>query len=223
LLSNETFLGSVNEDPNSSFKTWSSIVGEPTQMNLAVAEKGLMVLDAVAHGKAGHAARNEGENAIYKAIKDIEWFSSFEFPKESELLGKMKMSVTVICTENKAHNVVPARGGFVVDVRLTDAYSHEEALAIIREHVESEVHPRSMRLRSTRIAPDHSLVQAGVAIGKTIYGSPTTSDKALMPFPALKCGPGDSARSHTADEYIYLEEIKDGIETYITLLNILVR
>lgn len=196
-----------------------AIVGEPTQMNLAIAEKGLMVLDGLATGKAGHAAREEGDNAVYKAMKDIQWFSTYRFPKVSEWLGPVKMNVTVVNTENKAHNVVPAQCSFVADIRITDAYTHEEVLDIIRQHVQSEVKPRSMRMRSTRIDIDHPVVQAGLALGKKTYGSPTCSDKALMPFPALKCGPGDSARSHTADEYIYVNEIKEGIETYIAMLN----
>lgn len=200
-----------------------AIVGEPTQMNLAIAEKGLMVLDGMAHGRAGHAAREEGDNAIYKALQDIQWLSSYRFPKVSEWLGPVKMSVTVIQTENKAHNVVPAQCSFVVDVRVTDAYTHEEVLNIIRTHVQSDIQPRSMRMRSTRIDINHPIVQAGIALGKTTYGSPTCSDKALMPFPALKCGPGDSARSHTADEYIYLDELKNGIETYIAMLRNMLR
>ncbi|RFM30250.1 M20 family metallo-hydrolase [Deminuibacter soli] len=195
------------------------IVGEPTQMNLAIAEKGLMVLDGMATGRAGHAAREEGDNAIYKALKDIQWLSTYQFPKVSEWLGPVKMSVTVIQTENKAHNVVPAQCSFVVDVRVTDAYTHEEVLDIIRANIQSDVQPRSMRMRSTRIDADHAIVLAGIALGKTTYGSPTCSDKALMPFQALKCGPGDSARSHTADEFIYLDEIKNGIATYIDMLN----
>jgi acetylornithine deacetylase len=196
-----------------------AIVGEPTKMDLAIAEKGLMVLDCTAMGRAGHAAREEGDNAIYKAMKDIEWFSTYQFPKVSEWLGPIKMSVTVVSTENKAHNMVPALCNFVVDVRITEVYKHEEVFDIIRQHVGCEVMPRSMRLRSTGIDMNHPIVQAGIALGKTCYGSPTSSDKALMPFPALKCGPGDSARSHTADEYIYLDEIKEGIETYIAMLN----
>lgn len=195
-----------------------AIVGEPTLMNLAVAEKGLLVLDAVAHGKAGHAAREEGDNAIYKALKDIEWFSSYRFPKESPTLGPVKMSVTVIETENKAHNVVPALCKFTVDIRVTDAYSHEEVLEIVKNNVQSEVTPRSMRMRSTRIELEHPLVKAGIVMGKTVYGSPTCSDKALMPFPALKCGPGDSARSHTADEFVFVSEIETGIKEYIAML-----
>ena len=196
-----------------------AIVGEPTQMQMAVAERGLMVLDCIAHGKAGHAARNEGENAIYKAMKDIEWFSTYQFNRVSELLGASKMSVTVIETENKAHNVVPALCKFVVDTRINELYSFEEVIDIIKANVQCEVMTRSTRLRSTSIALDHPLVKAGLNLGSAYYGSPTTSDKALMPFPALKMGPGDSARSHTANEYIYIDEIKKGIELYIQLLN----
>lgn len=196
-----------------------AIVGEPTLMQMAVAERGLMVLDGIAHGRAGHAAREEGENAIYKALKDIEWFSTYQFPKVSELLGPVKTSVTVIETDNKAHNVVPAQCKFVVDVRVNELYTFEEILNVIRENISSEVTPRSTRLRSTSIALEHPLVQAGIKLGRGYYGSPTTSDKALMPFQALKMGPGDSARSHTADEFIYLEEIEKGIALYIDLLN----
>src|SRR6186713_3407765 len=199
-----------------------AIVGEPTQMNMAVAEKGLMVLDCIAIGKAGHAAREEGENSIYKAIKDIEWFSSFKFEKNSDLLGPNKMSVTVIETDNKAHNVVPAQCKYVVDCRVNELYTFEEMLDIINANVQSEIKPRSTRLRSSAIGLNHPVVQAGLKMKRSYYGSPTTSDKALMAFPALKIGPGDSARSHTADEYIYIDEIKDGIELYIQLLNQLV-
>ena len=195
------------------------IVGEPTQMNMAVAEKGLMVLDCTAEGKAGHAAREEGENSIYKAVKDIEWFSTYRFDRISDLLGPVKMSVTVIETENKAHNVVPVQCKFVVDCRVNELYTFEEMLDIIKAKVNCEVKPRSTRLRSSSIALDHPIVKAGLKMGRTYYGSPTTSDKALMTFPALKIGPGDSARSHTADEFIYIDEIKNGIELYIQLLN----
>ena len=196
-----------------------AIVGEPTQMQMAVAERGLMVLDCISHGKAGHAARNEGENAIYNAIRDIEWFRNYKLLKISDLLGPSKMSVTVIETENKAHNMVPSQCKFVVDTRINELYSFEEVIDIIKANVQCEVTPRSTRLRSTSIAIDHPLVIAGINLGRTYYGSPTTSDKALMPFPTLKIGPGDSARSHTADEYIYIDEIKNGIELYIQLLN----
>ena len=195
-----------------------AIVGEPTEMQMAVAERGLMVLDCVAKGKAGHAARNEGENAIYKAIKDIEWLMSCRFPKVSDLLGPVKISITVIETENKAHNVVPAECKFVVDVRVNEQYTFEEVFNTIKENVQSEIRARSFRLRSSAIALEHPIVKAGIELGRSYYGSPTTSDKALMSFPALKMGPGDSARSHTADEYIYIDEIKKGIELYIQLL-----
>jgi len=195
------------------------IVGEPTQMQMAVAERGLMVLDCTSYGKAGHAARNEGENAIYTAIKDIEWFRTYQFPKNSELLGPSRMNVTVVETENKAHNIVPPTCKFVVDVRVNELYTFEEVLETISAHVASKVTPRSFRLRSTSIALDHPLVRAGLKLKSTYYGSPTTSDKALMPFATLKIGPGDSARSHTADEYIYVDEIREGIELYIQLIN----
>jgi acetylornithine deacetylase len=196
-----------------------AIVGEPTLLQMAVAERGLMVLDCTATGRAGHAAREEGENAINKAVKDLAWFENYRFANVSDLLGPVKMSVTVIQTDNKAHNVVPAVCRFVVDVRVNELYSMEDVLANIRQNVESEVKPRSTRLKSSMIELDHPVVKAGLALGKTCYGSPTTSDKALMPFPALKVGPGDSARSHTADEFIYLEEIKGGIDFYINLLH----
>jgi acetylornithine deacetylase len=196
-----------------------AIVGEPTKMQMAVAERGLMVIDAVAEGRAGHAARNEGENAIYKAMQDIAWIKGFYFEKTSDLLGPSKMSVTVIETDNKAHNVVPAQCRFVIDTRVNEHYSFEEILDVMRKNLQSEISPRSTRLRSTAISTDHPLVQSGIALGRTCYGSPTTSDKALMHFPALKMGPGDSARSHTADEYIFTAEIEEGIGLYIELLN----
>ena len=195
-----------------------AIVGEPTKIQMAVAERGLMVLDCIAHGKAGHAAREEGENAIYKAMMDIEWFYTYQFPKVSELLGPVKMSVTVIETKNKAHNVVPSQCQFIVDVRVNELYTFEEVFDIIRSNVQSELKARSTRMRSSSIELNHPLVKAGSALGRSYYGSPTTSDKALMPFPALKMGPGDSARSHIADEFIYIDEIKEGIEVYIALL-----
>lgn len=195
-----------------------AIVGEPTGMHLAIAERGLMVLDCMANGTAGHAARNEGDNALYKALKDIEWIKSYQFSKISDLLGTVKMSVTVIETENKAHNVVPDGCRFVIDVRVNEMYSLEEVLQTIQTSVNSEVAPRSLRLHSSVIGKGHPLVSAGLTLGRDCYGSPTTSDKALMPFPALKMGPGDSARSHTADEFIYINEIEEGIDLYIQLL-----
>ncbi|HUB62493.1 MAG TPA: M20 family metallo-hydrolase [Puia sp.] len=194
------------------------IVGEPTKMQLAVAEKGLLVLDCVVRGKAGHAAREEGENAIYKALDDIGWFRTYKAPRVSDLLGPVKMSVTVIDTDNKAHNVVPSQCHFVVDVRVNELYSFEDLLGEIRANVGAEVVPRSLRMRSSSIPLDHPIVLSGIRLGRTCYGSPTTSDKALMPFPALKTGPGDSARSHTADEYIFVDEIAEGIKGYIDLL-----
>lgn len=195
-----------------------AIVGEPTKCDMAIAEKGLMVLDCLSHGVAGHAAREEGVNAIYRALDDIQWFRTYQFPKVSDTLGPVKMSVTVIHA-GKQHNVVPAVCEFTVDVRLTDAYTPEEVLAVIRSQVSCDVKPRSTRLRPSGIALDHPLVVAAKQEGIALYGSPTTSDQALIPVSSVKIGPGDSARSHTADEFIYLQEISEGIETYIKLLN----
>lgn len=199
-----------------------AIVGEPTLMQLAVAERGLMVLDCVAHGKAGHAAREEGDNAIYKALKDIEWFISYRFPKESTEFGPIKMSVTVIHAGSQ-HNVVPATCEFVVDIRVTDAYRNEEVLEIICQHVNCEVKPRSVRLKPSSIPKDHPVVKAGLALGRQTYGSPTTSDQALLDIPSLKLGPGDSARSHMADEFIHLDEIGEGIRLYTAILEKVVK
>jgi acetylornithine deacetylase len=194
------------------------IIGEPTKMDLAIAEKGLFVIDCIAHGKSGHAAREEGENAIYKAMKDIEWFRTFEFPEESEMLGKVKMSVTIIQAGSQ-HNVVPEQCQFTVDIRTTDKYNNLQALEIIQQHVQSEVKPRSTRLNPSFTPKEHPIVQCGIQLGRKIYASPTTSDQALMSgFPTIKLGPGDSARSHTANEYILIEEIHQGIEIYIQLL-----
>lgn len=194
-----------------------ALVGEPTLMNLAIAERGLMVLDCTAHGKAGHAAREEGENAIYKALKDIEWFRTFPFTKISEVFGPLKMTVTIIHAGSQ-HNVVPAKCEFTVDVRVTDAYRNEEVLEIIRQHVECDVKPRSIRLKPSSIEKSHPIVLAGIALGRTTYGSPTTSDQALLDIPSLKIGPGESGRSHMADEFVYVEEIREGIEIYVKLL-----
>jgi acetylornithine deacetylase len=194
------------------------IVGEPTLMQMAVAEKGLIVLDCISHGKAGHAARNEGINALYSALPDIDWFRTYSFPKVSALLGPVKMSVTHIETENKAHNCVPANCHFTVDVRYNELYTPEEIIQEIKEHVNCEVKVRGLKIRSTSIPPNHPIVKAGIELGRATYGSPTTSDKALMDFPVLKMGPGDSARSHTADEFIYVNEVGEGIELYIQLL-----
>jgi acetylornithine deacetylase len=194
------------------------IVGEPTKLEMAVAERGLMVIDCLAVGRAGHAARNEGENALYKAVDDINWIRNYRFDKVSDLLGESRLTVTVIDTDNKQHNVVPAQCKFVIDVRVNELYTFEEILEALKANLKSQFKPRTTRMKSTSIALDHPLVLAGIKLGKGYYGSPTTSDKALMPFPTLKMGPGDSARSHTADEFIYLKEIEQGIETYIKLI-----
>ena len=194
-----------------------AIVGEPTLMQMAIAERGLMVVDCTAHGRAGHAAREEGDNAIYRAMKDIEWFRTYRFPKESDLFGAVKMSVTIISAGTQ-HNVVPAECRFTVDIRVTDRYTNEEVLDTIRRHVSSEVVPRSTRLKPSSIDPQHPIVRAGLALGRTTYGSPTTSDQALLDIPSLKLGVGDSARSHSADEFVDLSEIREGIELYIRML-----
>ncbi len=194
-----------------------AIVGEPTDMQLAVAEKGLLVLDCVAHGKSGHAAREEGENAIYKALQDIGWITSYQFPKVSPTLGPVKMSVTIIKAGTQ-HNVVPDTCSFTIDVRATDQYTLEEIIETIQANIQSEISARSVRLRPSSIAIAHPIVQAGIALGRTTYGSPTTSDQALIDCPSLKMGPGHSGRSHTADEFIYLHEIEEGIAQYIKML-----
>ena len=195
------------------------IVGEPTKMEMAVAERGLMVIDCVANGKAGHAARNEGVNALYIALEDIDWIRKCKFDKVSPLLGESRMTVTIIGTDNQQHNVVPPQCKFVIDVRVNELYTFDEILDSLKQNLKSQFKPRTTRMKSTSIPMDHPLIKAGIALGRGYYGSPTTSDKALMPFPALKMGPGDSARSHTADEFVYVDEIKEGIELYIKLLN----
>ncbi|MBS2211679.1 M20 family metallo-hydrolase [Carboxylicivirga mesophila] len=194
------------------------IVGEPTQMQMAVAEKGLMVLDCEAHGRTGHAAREEGDNALYKALKDIEWFRTYKFEKVSPHLGPVKMTVTQI-EAGSQHNVVPDSCRFVVDVRFNECYSNVELHQFISSQVECDVKPRSYRLNSSAIALNHPLVKRGIDLGLSYYGSPTTSDQAVMNFTTVKIGCGDSARSHTPDEYIYLSEIKEGVEIYYKLLN----
>lgn len=191
-----------------------AIVGEPTKMEVAIAEKGLLVLDCIATGKAGHAAREEGINAIYQALPDIEWFRTFRFQKRSETLGEVKMSVTII-DAGTAHNQVPPECRFTVDARVTDAYTLEEILEIIKQHVTCSVTPRSLRLRPSGLAKTHPLYQTAIKLNKTCYGSPTTSDQALIPAPSIKMGPGDSARSHSADEFIFVHELEQGIDEYI--------
>lgn len=199
-------------------KITMGIVGEPTGMNPAVAEKGLMVLDCLAQGKAGHAARNEGDNAIYNAMNDIEWFRNFKFPKTSDLLDAVKMSVTMI-EAGTQHNVVPDICKFVVDVRSNEMYSNEELFEIIDANTKSIITPRSFRLNSSCIDINHNLVKRLKMIGKTPYGSPTLSDQTFMRFPTLKLGPGESSRSHTADEFIYLSEIREAFELYTKILD----
>ena len=195
-----------------------AIVGEPTNMQLAVAEKGLMVLDCTAHGKAGHAARNEGENAIYKALADIEWFKNYRFPNVSEFLGEVKMSVTQI-NAGTQHNVVPDRCTFVVDIRSNELYYNEEILEEIKKHISCDAVPRSTRLSSSATPLNHPIIVKAKETGREIFGSPTLSDQALMPFPSVKIGPGKSSRSHTADEFVEIKEIEQGISVYYELLS----
>ena len=194
------------------------IVGEPTSMQPAVAEKGLMVLDCTAHGKSGHAARNEGINAIYEALPNIEWFRTHQFDRISQFLGPVKMSVTQI-NAGTQHNVVPDECHFVVDVRVNELYSNVELLEMIKSHTSCDVKERSTRLNSSSIDANHPIVERCISLGLKPFGSPTMSDQALMPFTTIKIGPGESARSHTADEFIKIAEIEHGIETYIKLLD----
>jgi len=195
-----------------------AIVGEPTQMNLAIAEKGLLVLDCYAHGKSGHAAHGTGENAIYKAFEAIDWFKNYHFPTISETLGEIKITVTQI-EAGKQHNVIPATCHFVVDLRVTDVYSLAEVLTIIKENVNVDVKERSLRNNSSSIALDHPIVKSGLKLGRKTYGSPTMSDQTALTCPSLKLGPGESLRSHTADEFIYVSEVEEGIELYIKIIN----
>lgn len=194
-----------------------ALVGEPTGMQPAIAEKGLMVLDAVAHGKSGHAARNEGDNAIYHALDDISWIRNCELPKTSDLLGPVKMTVTIV-NAGTQHNVIPSECSFTIDVRSNELYSNEEIFDIICKKLKSEVKARSFRLSSSSINLSHPLVQKCIELGKTPFGSPTLSDQALMNFPSMKMGPGNSSRSHTADEFIEIREIREAIDTYQSLL-----
>ena len=195
-----------------------AIVGEPTEMQPAIAEKGLMVLDVTSHGKSGHAARNEGINAIYLAMKDMAWFRDYQFEKVSPLLGPVKMSVTMV-NAGTQHNVVPDKCDFVVDIRSNECYSNQELYDIICQHITSDVKARSFRLSSSHVEITHPLVQRIVALGRQPFGSPTLSDQALMPFPSLKLGPGKSSRSHAADEFICLSEIEEAIELYLKVLD----
>lgn len=195
-----------------------AIVGEPTGMNPAVAEKGLMVLDVIAHGKSGHAARNEGVNAIYEALDDMRWIRDYKFEKVSEFLGPTKMTLTVV-NAGTQHNVIPDKCTMLVDIRTNEFYDNEEVYEFIRQHLKSEVKAHSFRLKSSRIDPEHPLIRKCVAIGMKPFGSPTLSDQALMHFPSFKLGPGESSRSHSANEFIRISEIRDAIAKYETLLD----
>ena len=195
-----------------------AIVGEPTGMNPAVAEKGLMVLDVIAHGKSGHAARNEGVNAIYEALDDMCWIRDYKFEKVSEFLGPTKMTLTVV-NAGTQHNVIPDKCTMLVDIRTNEFYDNEEVYEFIRQHLKSEVKAHSFRLKSSRIDPEHPLIRKCVAIGMKPFGSPTLSDQALMHFPSFKLGPGESSRSHSANEFIRISEIRDAIAKYETLLD----
>jgi len=195
-----------------------AIVGEPTGMNPAIAEKGLMVLDITAHGKSGHAARSEGVNAIYEMMDDLEWLRNYKFEKVSDLLGPTLMQVTQI-NAGTQHNVVPDECRIVVDIRTNEHYRNEDVYEFIQQNLKSEVKARSFRLHSSSISADHELVQKCIAIGKKPFGSPTLSDQALMPFPSFKLGPGDSARSHSADEYIEIKEMEEAVEVYKGILS----
>ena len=194
-----------------------AIVGEPTGMQPAIAEKGLMVIDATAHGKAGHAARNEGDNAIYHAMKDIEWLSKWQFPKQSPLLGPVRQTVTIV-NAGTQHNVIPAECTFTIDVRSNEFYTNEEIFEFFKEHLTSELKARSFRLSSSHISEEHPFVKRCVEMGLKPFGSPTLSDQALMPFPSLKLGPGESARSHTADEFIKISEIDRAITQHLIMV-----
>ena len=195
-----------------------AIVGEPTGMNPAVAEKGLMVLDVIAHGKSGHAARNEGVNAIYEALDDMCWIRDYKFEKVSEFLGPTKMTLTVV-NAGTQHNVIPDKCTMLVDIRTNEFYDNEEVYEFIRQHLKSEVKAHSFRLKSSRIDPEHPLIRKCIAMGMKPFGSPTLSDQALMHFPSFKLGPGESSRSHSANEFIRISEIRDAIAKYETLLD----
>lgn len=194
-----------------------AIVGEPTLMQLAVAEKGLLVLDVIVKGTASHAAHNNPDNPIYNAIPVIEWFNSYQFEKISEVLGPVKMTVTQV-TAGKQHNVVPAECHLVIDIRVNDSYANQEILDTVRQHLTAEVNPRSMHLNASSIPVTHGLVQAGITLGRTTYGSPTLSDQSVLSCQSLKLGPGETLRSHSADEFIFINEIEEGIQLYIKIL-----
>lgn len=214
----ELALTTINSELGTRNSELFAIVGEPTEMKLAVAEKGLMVLDCTAYGKAGHAARDEGDNAIYKALTDIEWVKNYRFEKVSDFLGEVKTNVTQV-NAGTQHNVIPDKCTFVVDVRSNELYSNEELLALIKENVSCEVAARSTRLSSTETPRNSAIIKKARELNIEMFGSPTLSDQALMRFPSVKIGPGKSERSHTADEFIEIQEIEKGIGLYVSLLN----
>lgn len=195
-----------------------AIVGEPTEMHLAIAEKGLLVLDIIGSGTAGHAAHPNHDNPIYNILEVIEWFKSYEFERTSEVLGPVKMTVTQI-NAGKQHNVVPSECHLVVDIRVNDKYTNQEILDTVVANVKASVHPRSMHLNASSIVATHELVQSGIQLDRNTYGSPTLSDQSILSCQSLKLGPGNSLRSHTADEFIFINEIEEGIQLYIEILN----
>lgn len=194
-----------------------AIVGEPTLMNLAIAEKGLVVFDAIVKGTPSHAAHPNDDNSIYNTIEVLEWFKNYKFQKTSDALGDVKMTVTQI-NAGSQHNVVPSQVELVIDVRVNDAYTNKEIADILKSEAPCKIQERGLKLNSSKIDKDHSLVQSGIALGRTTYGSPTLSDQAALTCQSLKLGPGDSTRSHSADEYIYVHEIEEGIGLYIKIL-----
>lgn len=225
---NLVFIASAEEEISSSeglayalnhvdFKPNYAIVGEPTNMNLAIAEKGLLVLDCTAKGVSGHAARNEGINAIYIALQDIEIIKNYKFEKISPILREVKMTVTMI-NSGTQHNVVPDECNYTIDIRINEYYSHQDVLDVLRKLLQSEIKPRSMKFKPSSIPLDNFLVQAGIAIGRTTYGSPTCSDQIHLNIPSFKMGPGESGRSHTANEFIYIDEITEAMNIYIKML-----
>ena len=195
-----------------------AIVGEPTQMQLAIAEKGLVVIDVQVLGTASHAAHVNLDNPIMKTIGILEWFKNYQFDKISEVLGPVKATVTQI-NAGKQHNVVPSECNLVVDIRVNEKYTNQEIVDIINQNIDAVVQPRSLNLKSSSIPQNHGLVQAGIALGRTTYGSPTLSDQSVLECQSLKLGPGDSLRSHTSNEFIYISEIEEGIKIYIKILN----
>ncbi|MGB5319175.1 M20/M25/M40 family metallo-hydrolase, partial [Eudoraea sp.] len=194
-----------------------AIVGEPTQMQLAIAEKGLVIFDGIVHGTPSHAAHPNNDNAIYNSIKVLDWFKNYSFPKSSEVLGDVKLTVTQI-NAGSQHNVVPAKVELVIDVRVNDCYTNKEIADMLTDEAPCELKPISLRLNSSSIPNEHPLVRSGISLGRSTYGSPTLSDQAALSCPSLKLGPGDSTRSHTADEYIFIDEITEGIDLYIEIL-----